>query len=256
MKKTNKYRIMTRLIIRRGCAKMDFKAVMQELESLGKERTKNIYLKNGAKEPLFGVATGAMKPIFKQTKINQPLAEQLYATGNYDAMYFAGIIADPKAMTVDDYNRWIETAYFYMISDYVVAVTLAESNIAEEVADAWISSGEELKMSAGWSCYCWLLGNRKDEYFNEEKLARMLKQAKAEIHTAPKRTKIAMNNFLMTVGVSYKPLHEEAVKVTAEVGLVEVQKDDKKSNFLNAYEDIQKNIEKGRIGFKRKHVRC
>lgn len=72
---------------------MQFETVMQELEALGKERLKKLYISNGAQEPLFGVATGEMKPIFKKTKINQPMAERLYATGNYDAMYFAGIIA-------------------------------------------------------------------------------------------------------------------------------------------------------------------
>ncbi|HIW34323.1 MAG TPA: DNA alkylation repair protein, partial [Candidatus Paenibacillus intestinavium] len=50
---------------------MDLQTVMQELEALGKDRTKKIYQSNGAQEPLFGVATGQMKPIFKKTKINQ-----------------------------------------------------------------------------------------------------------------------------------------------------------------------------------------
>ncbi|OSX96413.1 hypothetical protein S3E15_00044 [Bacillus mycoides] len=45
---------------------MDFKTVMQELEALGKERTKKIYISNGAHEPVFGAATGAMKPIAKK----------------------------------------------------------------------------------------------------------------------------------------------------------------------------------------------
>ncbi len=57
--------------------------VMQELEALGKERTKKTYISNGAHEPLFGVATGAMKPLSKKIKKHQPLADQLYATGNY-----------------------------------------------------------------------------------------------------------------------------------------------------------------------------
>ncbi|MGE7053136.1 DNA alkylation repair protein, partial [Paenibacillus glucanolyticus] len=116
---------------------MNVESVMLELEGLGKERLKKMYLSNGAHEPLFGVATGAMKPMAKTIKINQPLAEQLYATGNYDAMYFAGIIADPQAMTAADFDRWMDAAYFYMLSDYVVAVTLAETNIAQEVADQW-----------------------------------------------------------------------------------------------------------------------
>lgn len=93
-------------------------------------------LSNGAHDPLFGVATGAMKPIAK--RINQRLAEELYAIGNYDAMYFAGIVADPKAITESDFDRWMDAAYFYMLSDYVVAVTLSESSIAQDVADKWL----------------------------------------------------------------------------------------------------------------------
>jgi len=235
---------------------MNLEMVMQELEALGKERTKKIYQSNGAQEPLFGVATGQMKPIFKKIKINQPLAEQLYATGNYDAMYFAGIIADPKAMTEADYERWIDGAYFYMLSDYVVAVTLAEADIAQAVADKWIASGEELKMSAGWSCYCWLLGNRPDDEFTESKMANLLETVKNTIHDAPERTKYAMNNFIYTVGVSYMRLHDKAMEIALAVGPVEVNRDKKKSSFLIASERIQKAMDKQQLGFKRKHVRC
>lgn len=235
---------------------MDFETVMQELEALGKERMKKMYVSNGAHEPVYGVATGAMKPIVKQIKRDQQLADQLYATGNYDAMYFAGIIADPKIMTAADFERWIDGAYFYMLSDYVVAVTLSESDIAQEVADKWIDSGEELKMSAGWSCYCWLLGSRKDQEFSESKIASMLDRVKHTIHDSPERTKSAMNNFLYTVGISYRPLTEKAVEVSKEVGVIEMKRDNKKSSFLNAHESIQKDLDKGRIGFKRRYVRC
>ncbi|MEL3973344.1 DNA alkylation repair protein [Rossellomorea oryzaecorticis] len=229
---------------------------MQELEELGKERMKKMYISNGAKEPVFGVATGAMKPMAKKIKIDKELAEELYATGNYDAMYFAGIIADPKAMTGADFDRWMDGAYFYMLSDYVVAVTLAESEIAQEVADKWIASGEELRMSAGWSCYCWLLGNRKDEEFSTDKLAGMLEKVKETIHDAPERTKSAMNNFVYTVAVSYVPLHEKAVGIAEEIGPVEMKRDGKKPSILKASEDIQKVVDRGKIGFKRKYVRC
>ncbi|HWI48019.1 MAG TPA: DNA alkylation repair protein [Rummeliibacillus sp.] len=235
---------------------MNLEMVMQELETLGKERTKKMYISNGALEPLFGVATGAMKPIAKKIKISQRLAEELYATGNYDAMYFAGIIADPKAMTESDYDRWIDAAYFYMLSDFVVAVTLSESDIAQEVADKWIASGEELRMSAGWSCYCWLLGNRLDVEFSESKISIMLDIVKNTIHDSPERTKSAMNNFLYTVGISYLPLHEKAVETAKTIGTVEVKRDKKKSSFLNAYETILKAVDKGKLGFKRKYVRC
>lgn len=235
---------------------MNLETVMQELEALGKERLKKMYMSNGAREPLFGVATGEMKPLFRQIRINHALAEELYATGNYDAMYFAGMIADPKAMTPADFERWMEGAYFYMLSDFVVAVTLAEADIAQEVADKWIASGDELKMSAGWSCYCWLLGSRPDSEFDDSKLAGMLETVKNTIHTAPERTKSAMNNFLYTVGVSYRPLHVQAMETAQAIGPVEMKRDNKKSAILNASETIQKALDRGQLGFKRKYVRC
>lgn len=235
---------------------MDFDTVMQELGALGKERTKRIYMSNGAREPLYGVATGEMKPMARKIKKDQPLAEQLYATGNYDAMYFAGVIADPQAMTAADFDRWMDAAYFYMVSDFIVSVTLAETNIAQDVADGWIASGEELRMSAGWSCYCWLLGNRADTEFDKDKLAAMLEQVKKTIHASPERAKYAMSNFIYTVGTSYVPLHGLAVETAKAVGQIEVGKGTKKTKLLDPMNNIQKSLDRGQFGFKRKYVRC
>lgn len=235
---------------------MDMQTVLQQLAALGTERTKQVYLQQGAREPLFGVATGAMKPLLKQTKGDQALAEQLYATGNYDAMYFAGMIADPQAMTEADFDRWMAGAYFYMISDYVVAVTLAETDFAQAVADRWIADGRELHVSAGYSCYCWLLGNRPDDQFDREKLHRMLETVKQTIHSCPDRAKYAMNNFVSTVGISYLPLHERALQVAEAIGIVSVFRGKTRCSVPVAADEIRKAVDKGRLGFKRKQVRC
>ncbi len=235
---------------------MDFQTVMLELEALGSERTKKVYMQNGAHEPLWGVATGAMKPIFKRTGIDQALAEELYATGNYDAMYFAGIIANPKAMTGADFDRWMESAYFYMISDFIVAVTLAEADIAQAVADKWIATGKELYMSAGYNCYCWLLGSRKDAEFDKGKLAAMLETVEKTIHGSPDRARYAMNNFVTTVGVSYIPLHQEALSAAHAIGSVDLYRGMTKLSVPVAAQEIEAMAAKGKLGFKRKHVRC
>jgi len=235
---------------------MELKDIMDELKSLGTARTKKIYISNGAREPVFGTSISAMKPIFNKIKHSQSLAEQLYATGNYDAMYLAGMIAEPKKMTEEDFDHWIEGAYFFMISDFIVAVTLAETDIAFTVADRWIDSGKELTMSAGWGCYEWLLGSRKDSEFNKDKLFAMLNTVRDTIHDQPNRTKYAMNNFIMAVGISYLPLHEEAKKIAREVGKVDIFMGQTCCQTIVAIESIQNAIDKGKIGFKRKHVRC
>jgi 3-methyladenine DNA glycosylase AlkD len=232
---------------------MDLFETMGEIELLGTERMKKYYVGQGAREPLFGVASGALKPIAKKIKKNQPLAEELYATGNYDAMYLAGMIADPKNMTPTDFDRWIEKAYFHMISDFIVAVTLAETDFAQEVADKFIASGNELVMSAGWSCYQWLIGSRKDIEFNRSKLLSMLGAVEKNIHTQPNRTKYAMNGFVIAVGVSFIPLHEEALCTAERIGEVSISFG---KGVSNAFESIKSETERGRLGFKRKNVRC
>lgn len=230
--------------------------IMTELETLGKERTKKIYLSNGAREPLFGVATGAMKPLSKQVGINQNLAEELYETGNYDAMYFAGIIADPQAMTQSDFDRWINQAYFYMLSDFVVAVTLTESPLNQEIANEWINRPEELVQSAGWSTYCWSLGRWSDDQFRREHILQLLLKAQSDLPSVESRTKASISNFIHTVGLSYLPLHEEALRIAEEIGSIEIERPGKKTQILNPYESILKDKAKNRIGFKRKYVRC
>jgi hypothetical protein len=227
--------------------------VMRELEALSSERAKKRYISQGATEPLFGVATGAMKPLFKQVKQDQALAEQLYATGNYDAMYFAGMIADPNGMTEADYDRWMLSAYFYMLSDYVVAVTLSESDIAQAVADRWILNEHELYRSAGWSCYQWLLGWRPDDDFDVDKVRRLLSYAADVARGETEHVKGTISGFVAAVGVSYLPLHEEALAVA---GSMDGAGEAGSCAFPHALSTIEKAKAKGRLGFKRRAVRC
>jgi len=235
---------------------LDFDSVMRELESLGTAHTKKSYLSRGVREPLFGVATGAMKPLKKQIGVDQALADKLWDTGNYDAMYFAGMIADVRLMSEADFDRWIDGACGAMLAEHVVAVTLAESDLAQSVASRWIRSGEENRASAGWACYEWLLGWRPDSYFEPETIRGLLELAAATIHEASPRLKRAMNNFVVAVGVSYQPLHDEALTTADNVGVVEVVSNGEVKPLNSAAEQIRNAAEKGRIGFKRRAVRC
>jgi len=234
----------------------DFDSVMRELESLGTERTRKNYLSRGVREPLFGVATGAMKPLKKQVGVDQALADRLWDTGNYDAMYFAGIIADVRVMTEADFDRWADGAYGAMLSDFIVAVTLAESDLAQSVANRWIRSGDENRAAAGWACYQWLLGWRPDSYFAPETVRELMAFAAETIHESSPRIKRTMNSFIVAVGVSYAPLHDEALKTARDIGVVEVVSNGSAKPLGSASDQILIAAEKGKIGFKRRAVRC
>ncbi|MDP2815021.1 MAG: DNA alkylation repair protein [Erysipelotrichaceae bacterium] len=235
---------------------MELKEIMDQLSSLTNERTKKYVVGGGAKELVFGCTISSMKPLFKQLKFNQTLADQLYETGNYDAMYLAGMIAEPKKMTKQDFDRWIDKAYFFMISDFIVSVTLAEADIGAQVADEWIESDKELTVSAGWKTYEWMLGTRKNETFDEQRLKELIKIIPIRFESQPPRAQCSMVDFLQAVAISYPPLHEEALKVAKLIGKREIKLSESKSRVVDPLNDIVSEVSKGRLGFKRKHVRC
>ena len=68
--------------------------VMTELKKKGSESIKKLFLNHGANEPMYGVKVADLKVIQKKVKKDHELAMGLFATGNYDAMYLAGLIAD------------------------------------------------------------------------------------------------------------------------------------------------------------------
>src|SRR5512135_402931 len=122
---------------------MNVKEVLAEPARLGDERTKTTLLRNGAKEPCFGVNIKKLKLLQKRIgRIHSPALE-LFETGNSDAMYFAGLICDPSAMKKADLQRWALKAYWYLLNEYTVPFTEAEGCCGRELAMEWIGSIKE-----------------------------------------------------------------------------------------------------------------
>src|ERR1700753_2462314 len=94
--------------------------IMAELQAKGSDSIKKILLKHGVKEPFFGVKIEYLKPIQKAIKMDYQLAKDLYATGNADAQYLAGLIADDEMMSKADLENWVERAVSNNISEYTV----------------------------------------------------------------------------------------------------------------------------------------
>ena len=120
-------------------------------------------MNHGAKEPFFGVKVQDMKKIQKKVKKNHELSLELYATGNGDAMYLAGLIADEKKISKAELQQWVEEAYWSMISEYAVPWVASESPHGFELGLEWIESDQEHIASAGWSALASWASIRADE---------------------------------------------------------------------------------------------
>jgi 3-methyladenine DNA glycosylase AlkD len=235
---------------------MTVKQIMTELESKGSDSIKKILLQHGVREPLFGVKISDMKPIQKKVKKDYQLAKDLYATGNADAMYLAGLIADDEKMTKADLQSWVEQATSNNICDYTVPWVAAGSPHGHELALKWIDSKKEHIAAAGWATLSGLVALLPDTELNIPELKALLGRVVKDIHSAPNRVRYNMNVFVISLGGYVIPLSADAIAAAKKFGPVTVTMEGTACKVPAATEYIQKIIDRGSLGKKKKTVKC
>ena len=235
---------------------MTSKEILARLEKMGSASIKKVYMNHGAVEPFFGVKVGDMKTIVKEVKQNHTLALELYASGNSDAMYLAGLVSSPKEMTKSDLQAWVNNARWYMHSEYTVAWTTAESNFARELAMEWIASSNELIATAGWSAYASYIQITPNDLLDVKEISSLVEKIEKGIAKAPNRVKYVMNGFLIMVGTQIQELHAQVVATAKKIGKVEVEMSGTACAVPDAISYISKTIEKMGFGKKKKTAKC
>lgn len=235
---------------------MTAQEILKQLKEFGNEQTKKIFMRHGAREPFFGVKVQDLKKIQKIVKKNHQLALELYDTGNSDAMYLAAIISEPKKMTKAQLKSWVEKAYWYMLSEYTVAWTAAESNFAWELAEEWIKSDKENIASSGWATFSSIIAIKNDDEINSGKIEDLLDYISKNIHKAQNRVRYTMNGFVISVGSYFKPLLEKSKSVAQKIGKVNVDVGGTACKVPLAADYILKVEKMDRIGKKRKTSFC
>ena len=235
---------------------MTAQQVLTELKSLGLPSIKKVLVNHGIKEPFYGVKIEELKKIQKKIKKNNPLALQLFDTGVYDAMYLAGLIADPEKMTKKDLQKWVEKAGQYPINEYTVAWVASESKWGEELAPEWIESKNPFIACSGWSTMASVAALKKDEDLNIPQLRKLMQRVVKEIPTAPNRVRYTMNGFVISVGSYVKELTEEAIRIGKSIGHIEVDMGNTSCKVPYPPDYIEKVKARGTIGKKRKTAMC
>jgi hypothetical protein len=230
--------------------------VMKQLEKLGDAQTRKTFVRHGCPEPLFGVKVSDMKTLLKKVGRDSKLAKELYKTGNPDAQYFAGLVADGSDLSKADLNEWAKKASWHMVAEHTVAWMAAEHPEGWEVALAWIDSPNESIASGGWNALALTASTRPDAELDLSAAKRLLKRVAKEIHKAPNRVRYTMNCFVIAVGGAVKPLTADALATAKAIGSVHVDMGDTACKVPAAEDYIQKIIQRGNHGKKRKSVKC
>ncbi len=235
---------------------MTVQEIMDDLKAHGSDSIKKILLKHGVKEPFFGVKIEYLKPIQKKVKMDYQLAKDLYATGNADAMYLAGLIADDGKMSKSDLQTWAKQAVSNNISEYTVPWVATGSRNGFELALEWIESPEEYIAACGWSTLSNIVSLKPDDELDIAMLKELLERVAKTIHTSANRVRSTMNGFLIAVGTYAIPLSEDAVATAKSIGAVMVEKEGTACKVPDAAEYIIKAKNKGVLGKKKKTVKC
>jgi len=230
--------------------------IMAELKSNGSENIKKILLKHGVKEPFFGVKVEFLKVIEKRVKKDHQLALGLYATGNADAMYLAGLIADDEKMTKADLQTWVQQAVSNNINEYTVPWVATMGKYGHEMAMEWIDNPSEEIAVAGWATLGDLAMVKKDDELDIATYKHLLDRVAKTIHTERNRVRSVMNNFVIAVGSYVVLLADEAIATANKMGAVMVDKGDTACKIPDAAEYIAKARARGSLGKKKKTVKC
>ena len=230
--------------------------VMKSLKAKGSEQTRKIYRRHGAGGDLYGVRVADLKGIAKTIRGDRELARALYDTGNMDAMYLAGMVADGREMTKKELDAWARKASWQMIAEYTVPWVASESPHGPALARKWIDAKKEHVASAGWNTYAGLVTTVPDEELDLAEIEALLARIEDEIDGAPNRVRYCMNGFVIAVGAYVKSLSKRAKAVAKAIGKVEVDMGETSCKVPSALEYIAKIEKSPRGGKKRKTIRC
>jgi 3-methyladenine DNA glycosylase AlkD len=235
---------------------MTVEQIMSELKSKGSESIKKILAKHGVREPFFGVKVEYLKPIQKKIKKDYQLSKDLYATGNADAMYLAGLIADDEKMTKKDLQTWVKQATSQSICEYTVPWVACGSPFGYELALEWIDAKSEQTAAAGWSTLNNWVSLKPDTELDMAELKKLLSRVEDHIHSSPNRVKYTMNGFVRAIGIYVAPLTASAIATSKKIGLVTIDMNGTACKIPDPIDYIKKAKEKGSLGKKKKTVKC
>jgi 3-methyladenine DNA glycosylase AlkD len=235
---------------------MTLKEVMAELESYGSPSIKKVLLKHGVKEPFWGVKVEHMKIIQKKVKKNYVLANELFLTGNADAMYLAGLVADDEQMTKEDLRTWAKLAVSNNISEYTVPWVAASGKHGYEMALEWIDASEEHIAAAGWATLSGLVSLKPDDELDLPVLKKLIGRVSKNIHAAPNRVRYTMNGFLIAAGTYVLPLKDDVLAAAAKIGAITVDMNGTACKVPEVAAYIDKAVARGQGGKKKKTIKC
>jgi len=202
---------------------MNAEQVLAALKSAGTAQTMKTYRRHGIQGDIYGVSYTELGKLRKKLKVNQPLAQDLWASGNYDARVLATMVGDPAAISEATLDSWSRDLDSQPLAD-AFGGFVARTPYAMTKMKAWMSAGNERLESVGWrllSDAAMTAEELPDSFFED-----YLQILELSIDSAKNRVRYAMNGALIAIGLRNASLGMKAIVSARKIGKVVVDHGD------------------------------
>ncbi|PAT01986.1 hypothetical protein CI105_03765 [Candidatus Izimaplasma bacterium ZiA1] len=231
---------------------MIYSEIVEELNNLGTEQNKKIFKRHGADLEISGVSISNLKLLAKKIPKNDSISKELFLSNNTDAVYLSIYLINPNILTVSEIESVIQKTTYYVILENVIPLLAAKRNDNFDLLHKWLNLTDQKYLQVAYSMYSYMLGSLDNNNFKREHIRFHINYIKDNINKSANRTKYAMNNFLIQVGINYEPLYSEAYDISKLIGRVKVDMGETSCKVPLAQEYIDKTIKMGKQGIKRK----
>lgn len=181
-------------------------AILAELAALEDPKIRAVNERHGDDH---GVNLTKLRAVAKRLKPQQPLARDLWATGDTTARLLALLLSRPKDYTAAELDAMLRAARTPKVTDWLVAYIVKKSPHAEELRVAWFDDTDPNVAAAGWALTTERIGRRPEGL----DLPGLLDTVEAQMKSAPDRLQWAMNECLANIGIRNPDLRDRAVGI-------------------------------------------
>ncbi|WP_017201884.1 DNA alkylation repair protein [Microbacterium algeriense] len=156
-----------------------------------------------------GMNLSRLRALAKRIKTDQPLARELWATGETPARLLALLICAPRAFTADELDAMLREPLPPKVDDWFVNYVLKKSPHAEELRLRWFDDADPTVAAAAWS----LTTVRVTKDSAGLDLPHLLDLIERDLKDAPSRLQWAMNETLANIGIFHPELRTRALEI-------------------------------------------
>jgi len=156
-----------------------------------------------------GINLSRMRALAKKIKTDQPLALELWSTGETAGRLLALLICRPRDFSADELDAMIRETDPPKVNDWFVNYVAKKSPLAEQMRVRWFDDADPTVAAAAWS----LTSVRIAKDAEGLDLDHLLDLIEAQMKDAPKRPQWSMNEALAQIGIHHPALRPRALAI-------------------------------------------